>query len=240
MVAAKISSAEVLAQVQSRFVDQYYEIALVNSPATNYTPGTTNDATFMTNEVVYNTGGYARQVIGYVSGDVGGYADQGIGLARKAAIFTHDGSGTNMTFSHVVMLRGNGNVLTTSTPTSKPTNGVNGTYTNLPTVASASGKKLLVNVTVTNSGSSLSDWAVTIVNRGYSYVAGETINITQSALTTAGATTGTGNLVFPIGTVTTGGGQVVGVTKTDSAVTLGAGNQAVFYFDLKQYGYYAA
>ena len=238
MVAAKISSAEVLAQLQSRFVDKYFEVALVNSPATNYTPGTTNDTSFMTSEVTYDTGGYCRQIIGFTSADVGGYADQGIGMARKAAIFTHNGSTTTMNFSHVAVLRGNGNVLTTGTPTTKPSNGVNGTYTNLPTISAATGKKLLVNLTVTNSGTALSDWALTVTTRGYSYTAGESINILNSTLVTTGATTGTGNLIFPISTVTTGGGQIVAVTKTDSAVTLGAGNQAVFYFDLKQYGYY--
>lgn len=240
MVAARISSAEVLAQVQNRFVDKVFEAILVNAPATTYTPGTTNDATFLTNEVTFGTGGYRRQIISYASGDVGSYADQGIGLVRKAAIFTHDGSANTINFSHIVLARGNGNVLTTGTPTAKPSNGVNGTYLNLPTTTVGSGKGLIVNVTVTNTGSTLADWAVTVVNRGYGYSASDSISILNSALVTAGATSGTGNLTFPISTVTTGGGQIVGVSKTEAAVTLGGGNQAVFYFDVKQFGYYTA
>lgn len=240
MVAARISSTEVLAQVQNRFVDKVFEVFLINSPSTTYIPGTTNDTTFLSSEITYNAGGYKRQIIKYVSGDVGSYADQGIGLVRKAAIFTHDGSGTNMDFSHVALVRGNGNVLTTGTPTAKPSNGVNGTYTNLPTTTISNGKNLIVNLTITNSGASLSDWAITVVNAGYAYTASEVINIANSALVSAGATTGTGNLIFPVSTVTTGGGQVVGVSKTDAAVSLGGGNQAVFYFDVKEFGYYTA
>jgi hypothetical protein len=240
MVAARISSAEVLAQVENRFVDKVFEAILVNAPATTYTPGTTNDATFLSNEITFGTGGYRRQIISYASGDVGSYADQGIGLVRKSAVFTHDGSGTNMDFSHIVLAKGNGNVLTTGTPTAKPSNGVNGTYLNLPTTTAGSGKGLIVSVTVANAGSALSDWAVTVVNRGYGYTASDVINVANSALVTAGATTGTGNLVFPVSTVTTGGGQIVGVSKADAAVTLGGGNQAVFYFDVKQFGYYTA
>ena len=239
MVAAKISSNEVLAQIQNRYIDNYFEIALINSPSTVYTPGTTDDASFMQSELTYGTGGYARQIIGYTNTDIGGYADQGIGLARKAAIFTHNGSTSNLTFSHVVMLRGDGNILSIGSPSSAPSSGTTGTYTNIPATGSISGKNLLVNVIIFNNGATAADWTVSFVNRGYSFAVGETIRISNSSLVTPGATsTGTGDLTFPVTAVSVDGGQVVGVTKTDSIVTLGAGNQAVFYFDLKQYGYF--
>lgn len=239
-IAAKISSTELNAQVVNRFVDNIYEARLINLPGTNYIPGTTNDTTFLSSEVAYGTGGYVRQTIKYVSGDVGAYADDGIGLARKAAIFTHDGSGTLMTFSHVALCRGDGNALTLGSVTTKPSAGVNGTYTNIPTTTTGSGKGLTVDLVVTNLGASLSDWTVTINKPGYDYDAADAINITQAALDQSGATvTASSNLVFSVATVTTGGGQVVSVAKTESTVNLGAGNQAVFYFDLKQFGFYS-
>jgi hypothetical protein len=237
MVAAKLSSAEIEAQVTSRFVDQIFEVALIDSPGTTYEPSVTDDAVFMADEVIVGTGGYQRKIIKYLTADVGGYADDGIGLARKAAIFTHNNSATTLDFSHVVMLRGDGNVLTVGSNTIKPSNGVNGTYTNIPTITAAGGIGLTVNLTVTSSGAALSNWAITINSSGYGYIPGESINISNAVLNQLGATTGTGNLAFPVATVTTGG-QVVSVAKTDSLVVLGNGNQSVFYFDLKQFGYY--
>ncbi len=239
-IAAKISSTELNTQVTNRFVNNIFEIRLINSPGTSYTPGTTNDTTFLASEVAYGTGGYVRQTFKYVSGDIAGYADDGIGLARKAAIFNHDGSGTSLSFSHVVMVRGDGNVLTLGSVTSKPSAGNNGTYTDIPTTTTGSGKGLSVNLVVTNAGASNSDWALTVNDFGYGYTAGDTINITQAALNQSGATTtASANLVFTVGTVTTGGGQIVSVAQTESAINLGNGNQAVFYFDLKQFGYYS-
>lgn len=237
MVAAKLSSDEIEAQITSRFVDQIFEVSLINSPGTTYEPSVTNDVTFMASEVVAGTGGYERKLIKYLSADVGGYADDGIGLARKAAIFTHDGGATTLDFSHVVLLRGNGNVLTVGSNSIKPSNGVNGTYTNVPTVTVGDGIGLTVNLTVTSNGAALSNWVVTINSSGYGYIPTESINISNAVLTQIGATTGTGNLAFPVATVTTGG-QIVSVAKTDSLVVLGNGNQSVFYFDLKQFGYY--
>jgi hypothetical protein len=238
-IAAKISSAELNTQVVNRFVDNIFEARLINLPGTSYTPGTTNDTTFLSSEVTYGVGGYVRQTFKYISGDVAGYVDDGVGLARKGAVFTHDGSGTSLTFSHVALCRGNGNVLTLGAVTTKPSAGVNGTYTNLPTTTAGSGKGLTVNLTVTNLGASTGDWAVTVNQPGYGYAASDTINIAQAALDQSGATvTASSNLIFSVATVTTGGGQLVSVAQTESTINLGNGNQAVFYFDLKQFGYY--
>jgi hypothetical protein len=239
-IAAKISSAELTAQVTNRFANQYFEVALFYAPGTNYQPGITNDTTFKTFEVTSGTAGYIRKIIKYETGDISAYTDDGVALAAKVAIFSHDGSLTNIDFSHVVLLRGNGNILTLGSKTAKPTSGINGTYTNLPVITTGSGKGLTVNLTVDGSGGALSNWTLTIVNAGYGYTAGDILQIQSSDLYTAGAIpSGAGSLAFSAGTVTTGGGQIVSVAQTPSAVSLNNGNQAAFYFNIKQFGFYS-
>lgn len=239
-IAAKVSSAELTAQVTNRFVDNIFEIRLINSPGVSYTPGTTVDSTFLANEVAYGTGGYVRQTFKFVSADVAGYSDDGVGLARKAAIFTHDGSGTAMAFSHAALCRGSGNVLTLGSVSSAPASGVNGVYTNVPTITSGSGKGLTVDLAVTSSGAATGNWALSINDFGYGYSAADSVNISAATLNQVGATVGgVTNLVFTAATVTSGATQVVAVAQTASTVNLGGGNQAVMYFDLKQFGYYS-
>lgn len=239
-IAAKISSAELSAQVNARFVGQTFEAALVYAPGTAYTPGTTNDTTFKGFEVASSNPSYTRQVISYAGGDVSAYTDDGIGLATKATIFTHNGSGTSLQFSHVMLLRGNGNVTgSLGANTAKPTAGVNGTYTGLATTSAGSGKGLKVNLTISSSGAALGNWAVTVSSPGYGYAAAEVIQIPEAVLVAAGAVSaGAGSLTFPVSTVTTGGGQIVAVAQTANTVTLTGGQQSVFYWNLKQFGYY--
>jgi len=239
-ISAKVSSAELTAQVTNRFVDNVFEIRLINNPGVSYTPGVTIDSSFLGQEVVYGTGGYVRQTFKFVSADVAGYSDDGIGLARKAAIFTHNGSATPTVFSHAVMCRGDGNVLTLNPVSSAPPSGVNGSYTNIPTITTGNGKGLTVDLAITSSGASTSNWVVAVNDFGYDYNVGDTINITSATLNQIGATVaGVNNLVFSVATVTSGGGQVVAVAQTTSTINLGGGNQAVLYFDLKQFGYYS-
>ena len=54
-------------------------------------------------------------------------------------------------------------------------------------------------------------------------------------------TAGDGNLTFSVGTVNTpsNAGQVLSVAQTTSSVVLSGGNEAVFYWNLKQFGYYS-
>ena len=80
-IAAKISPAELTALVTNRYVGKYYEARLINAPGVSYVPGTSNDATFLGNEVTQGTGGYERQVINYVGGDVSAYSDDGVALS---------------------------------------------------------------------------------------------------------------------------------------------------------------
>ena len=241
-IAAKISSAELTAQVTDRFVDKYFEARLINAPGVSYEPGITNDATFLGFEVTPGTGGYQRQVIGYVSGDVSGYADDGVGLTTKATIFAQDGTGTSIPFTHAALVWSSGNSDTLGAVGTAPTAGVDGTYTNIPVdVTDGVGVGLTVDLTISNSGATTGDYALTIVNSGYNYAPGDVLTILDGTLAGLGAITGgDGNLAFSIGTAVTSpnAGSILAVAQTSAAVSLTAGNEAIFYWNLKQFGYY--
>ena len=242
-IAAKISSAELTAQVTDRFVDKYFEARLINAPGTSYIPGTTVDATFLANEVPIGTGGYLRQVIGYENSDVSAYSDDGVALSQKATIFAHDGGGTAIDFSHVALVWSDGNALTLGAVTAAPSAGVDGTYTNIPVDStSGSGVGLTVDLTISNGGITASDYALTIVNAGNGYAANDTVTILDGTLAGLGAIAGgAGDLTFSVATVSSqaNAGTVLSVAQTASAVSLTAGNEAVFYWNLKQFGYYS-
>ena len=241
-IAAKISSAELTAQVTNRFADKYFEARLINAPGVTYEPGVTDDTTFLGFEVTPGTGGYQRQVIGYTSGDVSTYADDGVGLTTKATIFAQDGSGTPIPFSHAALVWSSGNTDTLGAVGTAPTAGVDGTYTNIPIDATDGiGVGLTVDLTISNSGASPSDYALTIVNSGYDYAPGDVLTILDGTLAGLGAITGgDGNLVFSVGTVVTApnAGSILAVAQTSSFVSLTAGNEAIFYWNLKQFGFY--
>lgn len=238
-IAAKISAAELVGQVTDRYVNQYYEGILINAPGVTYQPGITVDADFLTDEVVEGTGGYYRQVIKYASGDVGGYADDGVALATKATVFAHDGGGTTMDFTHAALIKGNGNVTDLGVNTAAPTAAVNGTYTNLPVITGGNGVGLTVDLYITGNGATLGDYSPVIVKPGYRYVAIDSLQIQEATLVSVGAVTaGAGSLTFSVASATTGGGAVLAVAQTESAVALSSGNEAAFYWNLKQYGFY--
>lgn len=239
-IAAKISPAELTAQVTSRFVDKYYECRLLYAPGVAYMPGVTNDATFLANEVVAGTGGYKREVIKYVSGDVSTYSDDGVALATKATTFSHDNSGTPLQFSHAALVGGNGCITALSPISAKPTAGVNGTYTNLPVITGQSGIGATVNLTITSNGAALNNWVVSIVKPGYNYAAGNSLQITEAVLVAAGAVSiGAGTLNFSVGSVYTSASPLLAVAQTANTVSLTGGNQTVFYWNLKQFGFYS-
>jgi hypothetical protein len=239
-IAAKISPAELTAQVTDRFVGKYYEARLINAPGTSYIPGTTNDATFLSNEVVAGTGGYVRQTFWYDGGDVSAYSDDGVALATKATIFAHDGSGTAMTFSHAALVESNGSVLTLGAVSGAPSAGVNGTYLDLPVTAGAAGLGLTVDLTITNAGAAPSDYALTIKTPGYGFVGAEALTISEAVLVAAGAVSASaGGLGFTAATVYSSTNDLVAVAQTASTVSLTGGNETVFYWNLKQFGYYS-
>lgn len=242
-IAAKISSDELTAQVTQRFDGAVLEARLINAPGVSYIPGTTDDANFLSFEVAAGTGGYARQVISYNAGDVSVYSDDGVALTQRATVFTQDGSATSIDFSHVALVWGSGNALSLGAVSSAPSAGVNGTYTNIPiSSTSGSGTGLAVNLTISNAGASTTDYAVTIQNAGSGYAVSDTVTIADGTLAGLGAITGgAGNLTFSVATISnqTNANSILGVAQTSSAVVLGGGNQAAFYWNLKQFGFYS-
>ena len=236
-IQSKISATELNAQLEARFVNQYFEVALLNASGVTFDPGVTNEQTFIsTYEIPQGSGGYRRQVLSYEVADLGAYADQSVSMATKTAVFTHDGTSTVISFTHAVLMRGDGNVLTFDSANTEPTVGNDGTYSNIPTTTTGSGIGLTVDITVTDSATT-PVFTVTPSRAGYGYSVSDLITISESALVTAGVTNvGGGNLVLPALTVTSGG-QLVSVSPTNSAVALGNGNEAVLYFNVKQFGY---
>lgn len=241
-ITAYISSDEVTAQVTNRFVDQYFECRLIDAPGTVYEPGFTDDTSFLAFEVPAGTGGYQRQTFSYTSGDVSTYADDGVGLEQKATIFAQNGGSTAIEFSHAVVVWSSGNVLTLGTVDSAPTAGVDGTYTNIPIdVTSGSGVGLTVDLTISNSGAASTDYAITLARPGYNYAPGDTLGISEGVLAGLGAVAaGAGGLGFTVGTTyaPSNAGKVLCVAATTSPVVLSNGYEAVFYWNLKQFGFF--
>ena len=242
-IAAKISSSELIAQVTNRFVGNSYEARLISATGTTYTPGITDDATFLSFEAPIGTGGYQRQVISYALADVTSYTDDGVALSTKATIFAHDGSANSIDFSHAALVWSTGNTLTLGTVDTAPSAAVDGTYTNIPvTTTTGSGVGLTVDLTVANSGASSTDYTLTIVNAGYDYAASDVLVFTEGVLAGLGVVAGgAGDLALTVGTVSSpsNAGQILSVAQTSSDVILSGGNEAVFYWNLKQFGYYS-
>ena len=122
-----------------------------------------------------------------------------------------------------------------------PSSGVDGTYTNIPVDAtSGSGVGLTVDLTIINSGATSTDYSVTVNKPGRGYAALEALTILNGTLQGINATAGTGDLQFRVETVNspTNAGEVLAVAQTSSAVALSAGNEAAFYWNLKQFGFH--
>lgn len=240
-IAAKVASAEVDAQVRLRFENKYLEGTLIDAPGVNYSPGVTNDTTFLSNKVTEGTAGYYPQVIGYTPGDFANYSDGGVGLQQKATVFTHNGGGTVLDFTHIALLWSTGNVTALSAASGVPTSMTNGTYTAIPTTTAGSGTGLTVDLTVANGGAVAGDYTLTINNPGRNYAASDLMTIPNGTLAGLDPSIGTGDLTFTISTVDTNAdaGDIVAVAKTVNAVSLTAGNQAVFYWNLKHFGFYS-
>ena len=238
-VFSTIASSELQMLLEEKYVDNYFEACLLNAPGYTYDPATENDATVISShEVAAGTAGYRRQVIGYSPTDITVYSEQGMGLTTKVAIFVHDGSGTSLDFTHVALQRGSGNILTLATNIAEPNVGIPGTYENIPTVTDGNGIGATVNVTVESNGT---DFTVSMANPGYGYAPANSLSVTDADLTTAGAIeAGAGGLNLDINTVTGAdehAGQLLSVAGVTAPVSLTGGNEAIFYFNLKQFGY---
>lgn len=239
-LAAKISATELTDQVTDRFVNKYLEARLINAAGTAYVPGDTNDTVFLGFEVPIGQGGYRRQVISFALGDVLNYTDDGVALNTRATVFAQDGSATSINFSHVALCWSAGNVTAlsnTTIPTAGSSN--DGTYTNIPIDStSGSGNSLTVDIVVSNSGAI---WTPTITNSGSEYAASDTLTILEGTLAGLGiVSAGAGDLVMTVDTISANpdAGNVLSVAQTTSAVNLNGGNEAVFYWNIKQFGYY--
>lgn len=232
---AKISAAELRKQVSDRFVGRFIEAALINQSGVTYQPGSTNDSTFLGFEVTEGTAGYRRQIFSYSTSDLTQYTDDGVALNRKATVFEHDGGTNSLDFTHVALLDGNGNVATLDPATSEPTAGANGVYRNLPTSTTGDGTGLTIDLTVNNNV-----FRYEVGNPGYGYSDSDTVTILEANLVTAGViSTGGGACVVPLGRVQTSTNGIIAVAQTANPVVLTAGNQAAFYWNLKQFGYFA-
>jgi len=232
-IIASVSAAEISAQVEQRFVNKYLEGLLIDAPGVDYTPGVTDDATFLSFEVP-SVAGYARQVFVYQSSELTTYADDGVGLATKGTVFAHDGGETGTTFTHAALVWGNGNVAALDAATTDPDEGVDGVYTDLPTVTSGSGTGLTVDLTVSNDV-----FVFTPSRFGRNYEVGDQVTILEAAMVAAGAIiAGKGDAVMDVGAVSsnTEAGQVVAVAPIASQATLDNGNEAAFFWDLKLFG----
>ena len=239
---AKISAAEVTAQVEGRFVGKYVQGLLINAPGVTYTPGITSDSNFLSNEVALGLGGYSRQSFFYNSNDVSAYADDGVGLSTKGTIFAHDGSSNAIEFTHACIIWSAGNVEGLKTFTIFPSTPNAGTYENIPTTSDNNGVGLTVDLEVTHdtqAGTYTLVWSVN--NPGADYVADDTVTISPTALTVAGVidSVSQGGAQTQVSTVSANidAGNVIAVAKTTSPVILDGGNEAAFFWDLKAFGF---
>lgn len=234
-IAASTSPEELTLQVNRGFVDEYFEAMLLDADGIRYDPQLSNPAAFLLNEVEENYGGYKRQIIQYVNTDVGGYSDDGVALATKAAVFEHDGNNSQeIRFSHVVLKRAAGNILSAGSVVAEPVEDViEGIYPDMP-ITGGQGNGAIAQLTISGTVHT-----VTITSPGYGYNEGDELRIVGTDLQAAGANTTTlADVVFSASTVYESGEEIVAVAAPDSTTILSAGNQAVFYFDLKHYGFY--
>ena len=238
-LAAKISSAELTAQVTNRFQDQYFEAALVNAPGTTYQPGVTDDAFLWASNWTAPLATIDRSSSTLLR----------MGIRRRWCWSGHQGNRVcprRRRQLHAIFpcrtSLGQRKRCDPGLVGSAPGAGVDGQYTNIPMDStSGSGVGMTVNLTISANGAATGDYLVEIANAGSGYTAGETVTILDGTLAGLGAiTAGAGSLQFTVGTVNDSAnpGQILAVAQTSNSVSLSAGNEAAFYWNLKQFGFY--
>ena len=237
-IAARTSSNEITAQVETRFVGKACEGRLINAAAVDYTPGVTDDLVFLAAEVPVGTGGYQRQPISFKQADITPYNDAGVGVATKATVFSQDGSTTSIDFSHVTIVWTTNAVLDTIV-LSPPTAANNGTYENVPCLTTnGPGSGLVVDLIVSNDGLNPSDYVLVIKSPGKDYIFGNVISFSEDQLASLGIVApGAGSLSYLVDEVyeNPDADKIIAVAKTTTPVQLASGNQAVFYWNIKLY-----
>jgi hypothetical protein len=235
-VSANISSTEVRTALVERYVGHYFEAALINAPGITYSPGDTNDTTFMSFECPQGVSGYNREIFNYSASDVMAYSERGVGLSTKSTIFSHDGAADAINFTHVALCWGGGNIIAMGATTQEPEIGTEGLYTNLPTQTSGSGTGLFLDLTISNNV-----FVYTISKPGRGYQVNDVVTVLGTDMHQVGAISSEleqSNATLPVDTVSVEPyqGNVLAVVQTSSAVSLIAGTQAAFYWNNKLYG----
>lgn len=238
-IAAKITPNELGEQTRSRFANQFFVVKLLNSSGLAYTPGLQDPLQFVIDYEIPQAGGYEPQVFGYVDGDVFDYADDGVGLRQKQAIFQHDGGVTGYSFDNVAVQWATGVVLTVQTDdTRNPGPLTDGDYGNIPvSTITGDGAGLAVNFTVFN-GAIVS---ISVNSRGYNYTDTDELEISASTFASVGAHDGNagaqGITLVDIYDADNSGGVLM-IAPTNGTVTLTSGNESAIYFNYKNFGYY--
>ena len=184
-------------------------------------------------------------MVGYTEADVGNYADGGVGLRTKATVFEHDGGNDDIQFTHVALVWSAGNpfgeLVVASSPASMPTTAE--PYVGVATTTDGAGVGLTVDISVINDGAALGDYSVTVNAPGYGYAEGDSITISNAVLDALDPAVGAGDLVATVGEIpgmASPTESIFAIAKTAQTVTLAGGNQSVFYWDFKQFGFYSA
>jgi len=248
-IAAKVSATELTKIIEDRYVGQYFEARLIKAEGFVYDPGVTgSDTDLLDREVAIGRGGYQRAVLNFASGDIGAYADGGVALNQKATVFAHDGvSPDAIEFTHVALVWSEGNVTKLSLPTSAPDSATNtvSDYTNIPVDTdnpNSTGTGMTVDLEVINNGQASTDYIVKLNKPGIGYTAGEIVKITNANLLTLDPDLGSGDLAFTVDGISNppagSAGKLFTVAKTGTTVSLEAGNEAAFYWNVKQFGFY--
>lgn len=223
-----ISIDELVYLARTAYVGKTFHVALINAPGSVFAPSDTF-ATILANEVAAGTAGYERQEFTFEESDIQGFTLNGIPLARKAAVFTHDGSDTNYNFSHVVTIRV-GDQLDKSIANLNPLSLVGGdgyvddTYTEIP-LSGGSGLDAKATISVANGAVS----GVIITDPGTGYEPGDLLSVATGAY--LGDAAGSG-FEITVATVNDKNPDTVwAVAALSSLATLSDGNQGVFYLD---------
>lgn len=211
--------------------------------AVSAAPSAGVDGTY-TNIPVTTLGGEVREIGGFNTTTAFTASQTGL------AVTISGGSGTGATatvdtdssgdISSVTVTGGGSNYVVGDSITITEVGGTPGVATADVTVVD--GTNLFVDLTISNSGAATTDYALTIAASGFGFTAGESVTILDGTLAGLGAITGgAGDLVFTVATVSanTNAGKLLSVAETAGPVVLNGGNEAVFYWDLKQFGFYS-
>ena len=243
-ISAKVAGTELQDGMNRRFGGAYLEGVLLRADGVEYDPASDDaqNSAFIQNYEVPTGTGYTRQVIGWPADSAGAYTDDGVAMDRRTLLFEHDGLGGSITFTHLALVWGSGNINAGGTATTAPGGATDGTYLNIPTTSSGSGVGATLDITVSNNGAAPSDYAITINKPGTGYSDTETLTVQNADLVSAGMAPADGNPIsFVVTSVYTAPepGKIFSVARMDGLVSMAGGRTAAFYVDVKEFGFYS-